>query len=47
MNSVSVHDLYATNLHQFEFRRRRLTDRDFRLTDVYGKGVKEILALSK
>jgi hypothetical protein len=43
-----VHDLHATPLHLPGFDHTRLTyrfqSRDFRLTDVHGKLVKEILA---
>lgn len=43
-----VHDLHATLLHQLGFDHTRLTyrfqGRDFRLTDVHGEVVKEILA---
>ena len=45
---VSVHDLHATMLHLLGFDHRHLTyryaGRDFRLTDVYGHVVKEVLA---
>jgi hypothetical protein len=45
---VSVHDLHATMLHLLGFDHERLTyrfaGRDFRLTDVYGGVVKELLA---
>jgi hypothetical protein len=45
---VSVHDLHATILHVLGFDHERLTyryaGRDFRLTDVHGKVVKDILA---
>jgi hypothetical protein len=45
---VHVHDLQATILHLLGFDHERLTyryaGRDFRLTDVYGEVVKEILA---
>ena len=45
---VHVHDLQATILHQLGFDHESLTYhfqcRDFRLTDVHGKVVKEILA---
>jgi hypothetical protein len=45
---VHVHDLHATMLHLLGFDHMRLTyrfqGRDFRLTDVHGKLVKEILA---
>jgi hypothetical protein len=45
---VHVHDLHATILHQLGFDHTKLTyrfqGRDFRLTDVHGKVVKEILA---
>lgn len=44
---VHVHDLHATILHQLGFDHERLTyrfqGRDFRLTDVHGKVVKEVL----
>ena len=47
-NVVHVHDLHATILHQLGFDHEKLTyryaGRDFRLTDVYGRVVKEILA---
>jgi Protein of unknown function (DUF1501) len=45
---VHVHDLHATLLHLLGFDHERLTyrfqGRDFRLTDVHGKIVKQILA---
>ena len=47
-NKVSLHDLHATILYQMGFDHKRLTyrysGRDFRLTDVHGKVVNEILA---
>ena len=47
-NPVSVHDLHATMLHLLGLDHKRLTyryaGRDFRLTDVSGKVVREILA---
>lgn len=47
-NRVHVHDLHATMLHLMGFDHRRLTyrhaGRDFRLTDVHGNVVSEILA---
>jgi hypothetical protein len=47
-NIVHVHDLHATMLHLLGVDHRRLTfkyrGRDFRLTDVHGKVVKDILA---
>ena len=47
-NPVAVHDLHATMLHLLGFDHERLTyrhaGRDFRLTDVYGNVVKDILA---
>jgi hypothetical protein len=47
-NKVHVHDLHATILHLLGFDHERLTyryaGRDFRLTDVYGNVVKEVLA---
>lgn len=45
---VDLHDLHATILHQMGFDHRQLTfrysGRDFRLTDVHGRVVEEILA---
>jgi len=47
-NKVHVHDLHATILHQFGLDHTKLTyrfqGRDFRLTDVHGEVVKELLA---
>ena len=47
-NRVHVHDLHATILHLLGFDHEKFTyryaGRDFRLTDVHGKVVKEILA---
>jgi hypothetical protein len=47
-NPVSVHDLHATMLQLLGFDHERLTfrhaGRDFRLTDVYGKVVREVIA---
>lgn len=47
-NEVHVHDLQATILHCLGFDHERLTfhhqGRDFRLTDVHGRVVKDILA---
>ena len=47
-NKVHVHDLHATVLHLLGFDHEKLTyryaGRDFRLTDVHGRVVKEILA---
>ena len=47
-NRVHVHDLHATILHLMGFDHERLTyryaGRDFRLTDVHGNVVKDILA---
>ena len=47
-NKVHVHDLQATILHLLGFNHEKLTfrfqGRDFRLTDVHGKVVKDILA---
>jgi hypothetical protein len=44
---VHVHDLHATILHQLGFDHERLTHRfqgrDFRLTDVHGHVVKDVL----
>ena len=45
---VHVHDLQATILHQMGIDHKRLTfrhqGRDYRLTDVHGKVVKDILS---
>ncbi|WP_200836662.1 DUF1501 domain-containing protein [Roseiconus lacunae] len=47
-NPVEVHDLHATVLHQLGMDHERLTfrhaGRDFRLTDVHGNVVKELIA---
>lgn len=47
-NKVHVHDLHATILHLLGFDHEKFTyryaGRDFRLTDVHGRVVKEILA---
>jgi len=47
-NPVHVHDLQATILHQLGLDHTKLTyrfqGRDYRLTDVHGKVVKDILA---
>jgi hypothetical protein len=47
-NKVHVHDLHATILYLLGFDHERLTyryaGRDFRLTDVYGRVVKELIA---
>lgn len=47
-NIVTVHDLHATLLHQLGLDHERLTyrysGRDFRLTDVHGRVVQEILS---
>jgi hypothetical protein len=47
-NPIHVHDLQATILHQLGIDHTRLTyryqGRDFRLTDVHGRVVKEVLA---
>ena len=47
-NKVHVHDLHATLLHQLGFDHKKLTyrfqGRDFRLTDVHGNVVREILS---
>jgi hypothetical protein len=46
-NKVHVHDLQATVLHLLGFDHERLTyrfqGRDFRLTDVHGRVIKDIL----
>jgi hypothetical protein len=45
---VSVHDLHATVLHLLGLDHTKLTyrynGRNFRLTDVYGKVIKKVLA---
>ena len=47
-NRVHVHDLHATILNQMGLDHEKLTyrysGRDYRLTDVYGKVVKDIIA---
>ena len=47
-NKVSIHDLHATILHLMGIDHERLTyhhsGRDYRLTDVYGKVVSDLLA---
>ncbi len=47
-NIASVHDLHATILHLMGFDHERLTyryaARDFRLTDVYGKVIQDVIA---
>ncbi|MCY2963707.1 MAG: DUF1501 domain-containing protein [Planctomycetota bacterium] len=47
-NKVHIHDLHATILHLMGFDHERLTyrfgGRDYRLTDVHGKVVRDILA---
>jgi uncharacterized protein (DUF1501 family) len=47
-NPVSVHDLHATMLHLLGFDHEKLTyryaGRDFRLTDVHGRVIREIVA---
>jgi hypothetical protein len=47
-NPVQVHDFHATILHLMGLDHERLTfrhaGRDFRLTDVHGRVVKELLA---
>ncbi len=47
-NKVHMHDLHATLLHQMGLDHERLTyryaGRDFRLTDVHGRVVKDIIA---
>jgi Protein of unknown function (DUF1501) len=46
-NPVSAHDLHATMLHLLGFNHERLTyryaGRDFRLTDIHGNVIKEII----
>ena len=45
---VHVHDLHATMLHLLGFDHEKLTyryaGRDFRLTDIHGEVVKELLS---
>ncbi len=47
-NKVHIHDLHATILHQLGIDHKRLTHRyagrDFRLTDIYGEVVSDLLA---
>ena len=47
-NPVSVHDLHATMLHLLGIEHTRFTyrfeGRDFRLTDIHGELVKELMA---
>jgi hypothetical protein len=47
-NRVHVHDLHATILHLMGLDHERLTyrysGRDFRLTDVHGRVVKDLIA---
>jgi len=47
-NKVHVHDLRATILHLLGFDHERFTfryaGRDYRLTDVHGKMVKDVVA---
>ena len=47
-NPVSIHDLHATMLHLMGFDHEKLTyryaGRDFRLTDVFGEIVREIIS---
>ena len=47
-DTVHVHDLHATIMHLLGFEHTRLTHRfqgrDFRLTDVHGHIVRELLA---
>ena len=46
-DKVHIHDLHATILHLLGLNHEKLTyrysGRDFRLTDVYGRVVKEII----
>ena len=47
-NPVHVHDLHATILHLLGFNHEKLTyryaGRDFRLTDVHGNVVRQIIS---
>ena len=46
-NKVTIHDLHATILNQMGFDHKQLTyrysGRDFRLTDVHGRVINELL----
>ncbi|MEI8283341.1 MAG: DUF1501 domain-containing protein, partial [Armatimonadota bacterium] len=47
-NPVTVHDLNATLLHQLGIEHTKLTyhyqGRDFRLTDVFGEPIKQLIS---
>ena len=47
-NPMTVHDLHATILHQLGIDHKKLTyrysGRDFRLTDVHGEVVQDIIS---
>lgn len=47
-DACNIHDLYATSLHLLGLNHEKLTfrfgGRGFRLTDVYGRVIKEIIA---
>jgi hypothetical protein len=47
-NKVHIHDLHATLLHLMGFDHTRLTyrhaGRDYRLTDVFGKVIQQVLS---
>ena len=47
-NPLDIHDIHATILHQLGLDHTQLTyrhaGRDFRLTDVHGRVIREILA---
>jgi Protein of unknown function (DUF1501) len=47
-NPVTVHDLNATLLHQLGLEHTKLTyhfqGRDFRLTDVFGEPIKDLIS---
>jgi len=47
-NRASVHDLHATMLHLLGFDHEQLTyrhaGRDFRLTDVFGNVIRDVIA---
>jgi hypothetical protein len=49
-NPVSIHDLHATMLHLLGFDHQRLTyryaGRDFRLTDVHGRVIHDLIGSS-
>jgi hypothetical protein len=42
-NAVHIHDFHATILHVMGLNHERLTGRDFRLTDVHGDVVRDVV----